>query len=160
MDNDAEDPIREPLSPVYVSPLRQAIQAWHQGLSAAKLMQLKSNLRAAEEYGVLKVGSVFSGSDVQNVVLQELSAYWAEHYGVSPSFELVFLCEKDDEKRSWLMAHNPDVEVLSPSIDCQSHRLSLLTFQRLRCLACPVLTRGRGNLGVHMRGCRRAEELT
>jgi hypothetical protein len=90
-------------------PLDIAVRQWHAALTAASVLSLKAGLKRMIAHGTIKIGSGFSGSEIQGVVVEALVDFWHYFYDLRPHIVVTFVCELDDKKRAWLMRRLPEV---------------------------------------------------
>lgn len=95
---------------------------------------LQRGLRRLASYGPVHVASACSGSDVQWHVLLRLSSFWRITYAIDVVVKMVFACELNEAKQTWLRTQSTEIPLLFRDINelsrttsfdviTQSHRL-------------------------------------
>ena len=96
-------------------PLLQAALEWHRRVGTWLLIRIKRGLQQlVSSQHVLTVGTMFSGADISERLVNKLHKVWSTLLGdtVPQLFRFVFQCEIDPLKQVWLTEQFPDVPFL------------------------------------------------
>jgi hypothetical protein len=89
------------------SPIYQAIGAWFEQMPTTMELELVASFkRLRQRYdGVIRVGALYAGSDVQSCFMDALSLYISSMYKIILNFEMIYQVESNPKKQKHLLDH-------------------------------------------------------
>jgi len=154
------------------SVLSEFIHLWHDNIASRSSELHLQWVRAMRQFGAarsgkLQVGTMFSGSDIAHLCIDELCAYWEKMYRISIVPEFKFMCESDPSKQRFLIDQfHPNLlfsnasdlgNVTAPDVISRSH--ALVPWTDLLLAGFPCVDRSSlSSRASSMKGCVRSGE--